>query len=195
MHACKHTSGVAAAHDLQVTKRGVSGSCAPRNLRDRDDIRRVRSPGLSLSLSYLCARAISPFRAHEFNPRGMSGASQTSWVQPLNLGPCSTIIDARDRDKPVGSSRSKRDTGCVPARQGVLTLLWDSRYTASVSNRTNFCFGGIKKFEKKKKHLQLSSAYFSAKKQLIFLSTTPFLPSFFLSFARLFCNLCLWRIA
>jgi len=66
-HACMHmcarvqTRGWAAARAaallqaLQVTKRGVSGSSAPWNLRDWDDIRRAISlpwlPSLSIYLS------------------------------------------------------------------------------------------------------------------------------------------------
>lgn len=91
----------AAAHvrrALQVTKRSVSGSSAPWNLRDREwySASTLIRATLSLSLPvYVCLSvrpsvclsiylSISPlvrssFRcAHEFNPRGISRSSQTS---------------------------------------------------------------------------------------------------------------------
>lgn len=66
MHMCarvqtREWAATRAAHALQVTKRDVSGSSAPWNLRDWDDIRRAislpRPPSLYLSI-YL---SVSPF--------------------------------------------------------------------------------------------------------------------------------------
>lgn len=125
--------GAAAVRALQVTKRDVSGSSAPWNLRDRDDIRRaIPSPSPSLlpppaALSVcLSARAISPFRAHEFNPRGISRASRTSRSATFELGGprvqrLSTPAIARGRSDSVDQNAITRcawHTGCVPVYYG-----------------------------------------------------------------------------
>lgn len=100
MHAWKRDAGEAHVRcALQVTKRSrVSGSNAPWNLRERDDIQRwAHPPPRPLRPLYPSISTLVAPRAHGFNPRGIPGASQTArnWDAPLNLGP-PVIIDACD---------------------------------------------------------------------------------------------------